>query len=114
MLPKDDKIYLEHILDEIDRVEVFLSDWDKEAFLSSDITSDHYALVRSFEIIGEAASKVSSEYKKLHPEIPWRDMIDMRNKISHEYFNIEYNVVWETAKDDLPPLRKSLEHILKN
>src|SRR3989344_1167295 len=111
MALKDDKIYLEHILDEIYRIESFLSNWTKEDFLNSDITADHYAAVRSLEIIGEAASKVSVDYRNEYPELPWRDMIDMRNKVIHEYLNVEYGVVWDTAVSDLPLLKEQLESI---
>lgn len=110
---KNDKIYLEHILDEIYRIEYFLQDWTENEFLTSDITADHYAVVRCLEIIGEAASKVSQEYRNSHPELPWRDMIDMRNKVIHEYLNVEYGVVWKTTTEDLPLLKVQIENILR-
>src|SRR3990167_9902524 len=105
MNPKSDKIYIEHILDEIRRIEDFLQGWIENEFLSSDVTADHYAIVRGLEIIGEAASKVSQEYRNNHSELPWRDMVDMRNKVIHEYLSVEYSVVLKTATEDLPLLK---------
>lgn len=114
MVLKDDKIYLEHILDEIRRIEAFLENWNESSFLSSEVTAEHYAAVRSLEIIGEAASKVSPKYRRLYSELPWRDMIDMRNKVIHEYLNVDYKVVWDTVTKDLPALKKQVENILKS
>lgn len=70
--------------------------------------------MRCLEIVGEAASKVSQEYKDSHSELPWRDMIDMRNKVIHEYLNVEYGVVWKTTIEDLPLLRSQIESILRS
>ena len=64
-------------------------------------------------MIGEAASKVSQAYRNDHPELPWRDMIDMRNKVIHEYLSVEYSVVWKTATEDLPLLKRQIESVLK-
>ena len=101
------------ILDEIYRIEDFLQGWTENEFLTSDVTADHYAVVRGLEIIGEAASKVSQAYRNDHPELPWRDMIDMRNKVIHEYLSVEYSVVWKTATEDLPLLKRQIESVLK-
>lgn len=109
---KNQKIYLEHILDEILRIEIFIDGWDKDEFLTEDISADHYAVVRGLEIIGEAASKVKDDFKENHKELPWRDMIDMRNKIIHDYLNVDYAVVWDTIQSDLPMLKKQIQKIL--
>jgi len=113
MVQDKDKTYLQHILDEIDKVEVFLSGVDEKTFTVTDTTEKHYAVVRSLEIIGEAASRISSELRNEHPEIKWGSMIGMRNKIAHEYLDVDYQVVWETACFNLPPLRESIQNLLK-
>lgn len=64
-------------------------------------------LIKSVEIIGEAASKMSKDYQKAHPEIPWSAIIAMRNTLIHNYFNIDLDEVWSTVQSDLPPLNSS-------
>lgn len=54
--------------------------------------------------MGEAASKVTDEYRSLHPEIPWRDIVDMRNRIAHGYFDLNLKIIWDTVQEDLPGL----------
>jgi uncharacterized protein with HEPN domain len=70
------------------------------------------AVIRNFIIIGEAASHLSEGFLKNHPELPWRDMRDMRNIIVHEYFGVDNMVVWETLKNNLPPILPLLKKIL--
>ena len=70
------------------------------------------AVVRELEIIGEAANSISTAFKKKHPEIPWKQMIAMRNRLIHAYFDIDRDIVWVTAKDYLPPLIQQLEQLL--
>ena len=72
-----------------------------------------HSLVRCMEIIGEAASKISPEFRNAHPEIEWADMIGMRNRLIHAYFNINLNIVWRTVNEELPRLIAEIEPILK-
>jgi uncharacterized protein with HEPN domain len=67
------------------------------------------AVIRNFEIIGEAIKKVSEVYKKMHVEIPWKEMSGMRNKLIHDYIGVDIAVIWKTIKEGLPPLKKVLE-----
>jgi uncharacterized protein with HEPN domain len=69
-------------------------------------------LVHCLEIIGEAANKVSSEFQKKNPQIPWLDMIGMRNRLIHVYFDVDLDIVWKTTKEELPALIATLEPIL--
>uniref|UniRef100_A0A7C4XHK7 DUF86 domain-containing protein n=1 Tax=candidate division WWE3 bacterium TaxID=2053526 RepID=A0A7C4XHK7_UNCKA len=112
MAPDKDRVYLQHIIDEINRIGLFLNNVSKEELLSDDITESHYAIVRSLEIIGEAASKLSADFKSAHTDIPWQIITGMRNKIIHEYMSIDYQVVWETIHNDLPLLKSAVEAIL--
>jgi uncharacterized protein with HEPN domain len=70
------------------------------------------ALVKEIEIIGEAVSRLSTEFRGQHPQIPWRDIIDMRNHLIHAYFNIDVDLVWGTIRDDLPSLLALVEPII--
>ena len=72
------------------------------------------SLVKSIEIIGEAASKVTDETKKRFPEIPWTNMIAMRNRLIHAYFDIDLDVLRGTIMDDLPPFIEDLEKIISS
>ena len=71
------------------------------------------ALIKALEIIGEAASKVSENFKSENPEIPWLEITGMRNRMIHAYYDVNLDVVWQTIKSDLPDLLKSIEKILK-
>jgi len=86
--------------------------FDFEKFRADSKTID--AVVRNFEIIGEAASHMPEEMVASHPDIPWQDMRDMRNVLAHEYFGINEKIIWETIQNDLPPLISPLKGILQN
>jgi uncharacterized protein with HEPN domain len=72
------------------------------------------ALTRLVEIIGEAANRVSQDTQQKHPEIPWRQIAGMRNRLVHGYDVIDLDVLWDTIRDDLPPLVKALEEAIDN
>ncbi len=71
------------------------------------------ALVKSIEIVGEAAARVSDETKNEHPEIPWQNIIGMRNRLIHTYFDINLDILWQTILQDLPPLINRLYPIIE-
>lgn len=71
-----------------------------------------FALVRAVEIVGEAAAKVSVETRQLAPGIPWREAVGIRNRLIHAYFEVDLDVLWRTAQDDLPQLHQSLQALL--
>jgi uncharacterized protein with HEPN domain len=72
-----------------------------------------YAVVRAFEIIGEAAKKVPPSVRKRHAKVPWKQMAGMRDKLIHEYFGVNYQVLWKTAQEDIPPVRPLIAKVLK-
>lgn len=109
-MKRDDTVYLHHILDAIDLIEGYMKGMSENEFLSASMTHD--AVVRQIEIVGEAARNVSDKFREKHSKIPWGKMIGIRNKIIHEYFNVNYAIVWDTIKDDLPILKKSIKKIL--
>jgi uncharacterized protein with HEPN domain len=71
-----------------------------------------FALVRAIEIIGEAAGKVSAETRQMAPGIPWREAVDIRNRLIHADFDVDLNVLWRTATDDIPVLLQMLRALL--
>ena len=109
---KDDSIRLRHMLDAALESEDFIYDKDRR-----DLDKDRkleLALVKCIEIIGEAAASISKECRDEFPQIPWADIIGMRNRLIHAYFEINLDILWKTLTDDLPPLILELKRILKN
>jgi len=83
-----------------------------EQFVSDRKTID--AVIRNFIIIGEAASHLPEDFIAMHPDLPWREMRDMRNIAVHEYFAVDNEIVWETLKKNLPPLLLLLQQLIKS
>lgn len=106
-------IYLWHILDAINRIEHYMIGVEKKDFLADD-SMVAAAVVREFEIIGEAMTQISEEYKKLYASIPWREITDMRNRLIHGYFSVDYEIVWKTATEDIKLLKQEMKKLLKN
>ena len=104
---KDDNLYLGHINDAIEAIEQYLGSASYEQFTADKMMVD--AVVREMEIIGEATSKLSKDFRSRHHEIPFRDIIDMRNVLIHDYAGVNTMIVWETCKNDLPPLKKAVK-----
>jgi len=97
---KKEFIYIQHIGDSIDRIALHLGTLTLPEFMETPVVQD--AIVRQIEILGEAAKHVSEETRSIHPEIPWKLMAGMRDKLIHDYFEVDLALVWETATDDLP------------
>lgn len=104
---KDDIVYLKHVLEAIESINDYIKNFDYDIFSNDKKTVD--AVVRELEIIGEAANNLSDEFKNGHLEIPFRDMIDMRNILTHEYFGVNTKIVWDTCKEDLPKLKEIIK-----
>jgi uncharacterized protein with HEPN domain len=103
--------YVEDILKAMDDAVCFVKGMSYEAFLKDRKTV--YATVRALEIIGEATKKIPNEVKEKHPQVPWKDMAGMRDKIIHAYFGVDMKRVWSTVNVDIPKLKPSFEKILK-
>ena len=93
-----DKIRIQHILDAIKEVEKYLSGISYEDYLAN--SEKRFATVKQIEIVGEACNHISQELKQAHPEIEWKPITGFRNISIHEYFGVNFHIVWEIAKND--------------
>lgn len=96
--------YLNDILESIADIREFTAGMTREGFSKDKKTVK--AVVRSLEVIGEAAGKIPDQIRSKHPEIPWQEIIGMRNRLIHEYFGIDLDIVWQTLEEDIEPLDK--------
>ncbi|MHC4441686.1 MAG: HepT-like ribonuclease domain-containing protein [Planctomycetota bacterium] len=106
-MSKDDEIRLRHMLDSANEAVRFVKGRTR-----NDLNDDRMlvlSLVKCIEIIGEAAARISPEIKTRYSNIPWSDIVGMRNRLIHAYFDIDLDRVWDTITDDLPPLIAELE-----
>ena len=106
---KEDKIYIEHILSCIKKIKSYTKNLDKEEFKENEMIVD--AVIRNFEIIGEASKLVSENLKESYIEIPWRLMAGMRDKLIHDYLGVDTDVIWETIHSDIPQLEEQLKEM---
>jgi len=108
---KDPKIFLQHILESIDRIEKNADTLSWEKFKDSVNTQD--IITRRLEIIGEAVKNLPDSFRKKYPVIPWKKIAGMRNILVHEYFEVDVDLVWKISKKDIPKLKKQIAGLLK-
>ena len=108
---RDGTLYLRDIVSAIDSIEAFVAGMNGDGFQTDDKTSS--AVLRKFEIIGEAAKQVPVEIRNANPGIPWKVMAGMRDRLVHFYFGVDYRLVWRTIKEDLPAVRSQIQAILQ-
>ncbi|MEK6914770.1 MAG: HepT-like ribonuclease domain-containing protein [Nanoarchaeota archaeon] len=106
---KEDKIFVEHILDSINAIEGFVKNVNEEELYYNRMMKS--AIIREIEIIGEAAKNISNEFKNKHKGIPWKDIMGTRDKLIHHYFGIDFKIVWKIIKLFLPELKNKLENL---
>lgn len=107
MKVRNDDLFIFDIVECCRKIESYLSGVNENDFLHNPMLQD--AVVRNIEIIGEAAKNLSEETRASCPTISWRDIMRMRDKIAHHYFRINIDVVWQTAKTDIPELLSKLQ-----
>lgn len=111
MTKRSAESFLNDIIQSIDRIETYTKGLNKKALFDDLKTQD--AVVRNFEIIGEAVKNLPEKLRKSLPHIPWKFIAGMRDMVIHEYFNIDEETIWKTIKTDLPSFKKEIQKLLK-
>ena len=104
--PRSDPDYIEDIVDAAKQAQEFIARMDYSDF--TDDAKTVFATIRALEVMGEAANRISADVQRLYPEVPWRNMINMRNRLIHNYDEVDLYTVWETVVDDVPQLIANL------
>jgi uncharacterized protein with HEPN domain len=112
MRERPPKLLIGDMLDCVNKILLYTLNFSSEQFLKTSIVKD--AVLRNLEVLGEAANKVPQEFKKQHEEIEWGKIIRSRNVVIHEYQSVDFNIVWTIVTVHIPPLKASLEKILKS
>jgi len=106
---RDHVLFLEDILESIDKIEEYTKDLTYEEFQDDERTID--AVIRNFEIISEAANNIPEALKERYPQVEWKEAIGFRNVMIHEYFGVDTEAVWETIERNLPTLKKKIAKV---
>ena len=109
---RDWRLRLSDIQDSAEKIIRYVQGMDLDSFSEDERTID--AVIRNFEIIGEAARNVPDEFKNSHPHVAWQEMNRMRNRLIHAYFGVNVTVVWDTILNDLPPLLSSIRELIES
>jgi uncharacterized protein with HEPN domain len=107
--------YLGHILEAIERIEEYVLDMDEMTFLGSKLVQD--AVIRNFEIIGEASNSIEKKFPEFvaaHPQLPLSSAYQMRNAVAHGYFKVDFEIIWKTIHRELPGLHAQIQNARKN
>ena len=105
------RLYLKDIVAAMESIEEFIAGMDFEDFERDDKTAS--AVMRKLEIIGEAVKQVPEEIRQEYPQVPWKEMAGMRDKLIHFYFGVDYSLVWKAITERVPEVKQELQQILR-
>ena len=111
MTDKDPLVFVIHIIESIKNIESFMDKISKNNFFKN--KEKQSAVIRQIEVVGEAAKNLPAEFRIKYKNIPWKDIVGMRDKLMHHYFGINLKIVWKTVKEDIPNLKDKILEIKK-
>ncbi len=103
--------FLQDIVDNLEKAERFVDGMDFEDFLNDEKTQ--YSVICALEIVGEASKKVPSTVRQKYPQVPWKDMAGMRDRLIHGYFGVDNEIVWKTAREFAPEIKLKIKYIIE-
>ena len=104
-------LYLQDIMEAADRIASYVEGMTRSAFEMDQMRID--AVIRNLQIIGEAVKKIPDSIREGYPSVPWQNIAGLRNRVTHVYFNVDMNIIWDVVQSKLPPLRTQIQQILK-
>ena len=111
-MKRDYQLFIKDALEAMEAIENFVEGMTFDELTQDDKTSS--AVIRKFEIIGEATKHFPEQLKEKYPEVPWKNMAGMRDRLIHAYFGIDYQLVWDTIKNEIPKIKEIFTNILKD
>lgn len=111
MSKREPRLLLEDVLEAIAKIKGYTRAMNFERFVADEKTVD--AVIRNFEIIGEAATQMSGDFKEKTPQVDWYKLVGLRNRIIHEYFGIDHAIIWKIIQENLEALEKEIRMLLK-
>ncbi len=109
-MKKDSLVFIKHIMEAIELIESFSKEINRDVFLEDKMKQS--AIIRQLEIIGESSKNIPESYKNRYPSIPWHEMAGMRDKLIHNYFGVDLNLVYDIVKKEIPKLKIKIKRII--